>query len=443
MRYPMRSRLVVSTSLAAALFWGAVSAAGANAASVRLEKGKFLEETQGKLDQAIEVYEKVVEEAKAHRPIAAEALYRLAECYVKKGRPDRARAFLQEIVADFSDQKSFATKATERLAKIGPSGGLVSLHDVVERTVNDDGVLEDCFIDFEKGRLLTPPKSARSNKAKVEWTEAEGADAMAKTKASGPGLYGFKMIALPVAAERFDSTDLEAIEEDLSIGEPGTPTVLSALGDLPRTYAFQTREGSVGLLQIREIVKKSPRGVKIRYKLLKHGPKSGAAAVVSKEDRLKAEDLGSSAWNLWKQRKLSQAEEGFKKAIALDPNVDNYQNGLGWAQFNQGKRNNAELAFNRCLALTPKHAAALNGLGWIADAREKTDTTIEFWEKAIRAAPSATASLSGLARTYMARKDYKKAIQYYEQWLKYDRENADALDGLKKAKALMEDSKKR
>ena len=157
------------------------------------------------------------------------------------------------------------------------------------------------------------------------------------------------------------------------------------------------------------------------------------ASKVSEADKMASESFAGEAWGLWRQRKLAEAEEVFKKAVLKDPKNANALNGLGWSQLNQGKRLNAKRSFGKCLEIEPKHAAALNGLGWIAKGQGKTDEAIGHWEEAVEAAPGATAALNGLATTYMELKQWDKAAKYYKMWLKVEPDNANAKAGLEKA----------
>ncbi|MFA5864038.1 MAG: M56 family metallopeptidase [Phycisphaerae bacterium] len=159
----------------------------------------------------------------------------------------------------------------------------------------------------------------------------------------------------------------------------------------------------------------------------------GPAYPASLEDKKEGERLSAQAWQLWRERKLKDAEEMFKKAVAKDPANANAWNGLGWSLFNQGMPLNAQDAFEKCLSIEPKHGAALNGLGWIAKGQKKNDEAIKYWEKVVEAAPGATASLSGLAKTYMEMKQYNQAIKYYQLWLNVEPGSQEAKDGLKAA----------
>ena len=182
-----------------------------------------------------------------------------------------------------------------------------------------------------------------------------------------------------------------------------------------------------------ELTRRS-RNWKIAEKLIGVGM---AKLVVKTIDRnkLAAEDLAGRGWQLWRERKLGEAEEAFKEAVQKDPTNADAWNGLGWSQFNQGKTLNAKVSFEKCLEIQPNHAAALNGLGWIAKGQGKTDEAIGYWEKAVKAAPNATAALSGLATTYIELEHYDKAIKVYQKWVKVEPNNDQVKADLERARS--------
>ena len=242
------------------------------------------------------------------------------------------------------------------------------------------------------------------------------------------------MILLPVVNQSWDNLSLaQGLMDDLKQGTPGTPAVMSAKGELPTTYLFQTREKSIGILQILELQKGTrPRYIKIQYKLLEYGLNE-----ISVEKKLEAERLGTEGWQLWKNQEFTEAEKKFKEAVEIDPSLDAAWNGLGWAQLNQGKPQAAKQAFEKCIQLKPKHPAALNGLGWIAKNEGKIDEAIKYWQDAVNETPGATAALNGLATTYMEQKEYEKAIEIYEKWLKVEPKNREARLSLEVAENLL------
>jgi len=80
-----------------------------------LEKGIYAQETKGDLDAAITIYQQIADEAKASQALAAQALVRLGECYIKKNRPTDAQAAFEKVVRDFPAEKDAVAKARTHL----------------------------------------------------------------------------------------------------------------------------------------------------------------------------------------------------------------------------------------------------------------------------------------------------------------------------------------
>ena len=114
----MMARTLWSVVAAAVLVTG--SAAEAQSASELLEKGIYTEETVGDLDAAIQIYRKIVEDAKANRVSAARAQYRLGHCLLKQGKKKDARAAFQEVIKDFADQKELVAKVRKEMPDAEP-----------------------------------------------------------------------------------------------------------------------------------------------------------------------------------------------------------------------------------------------------------------------------------------------------------------------------------
>lgn len=172
---------------------------------------------------------------------------------------------------------------------------------VIERTVNDDGVRKDMLIDLDSGQLFSVPTDRKARQSPFDWMAEKGIDAGAETSKRAPGLWGAQMIVIPIANGQWDS-GTEALHGELREGKPGTPAVMSALGGLPRTYMFATREGGMGVLQIVGLIEK-PQGIKIRYKLVQtakaraqdHQPARGAVPrVVATSPAVGAIDVDSA-----------------------------------------------------------------------------------------------------------------------------------------------------
>ncbi len=74
-----------------------------------------LERAEGRLDDAVFRYERVVAEFPAERPVVAQALYQLALTYEKRRDP-RAELMLTRLANDFATASPFAAEAKKKLA---------------------------------------------------------------------------------------------------------------------------------------------------------------------------------------------------------------------------------------------------------------------------------------------------------------------------------------
>ncbi len=111
---PNNCPVLVTLGALACLMLSAVPAPAQTAAEL-LEKGIYLEETAGQVEAAIEVYRRIVTDATADRANVAEALLRLGLCHQKLGDDGAAAEAFKRILAEYSEQESFAARAREHL----------------------------------------------------------------------------------------------------------------------------------------------------------------------------------------------------------------------------------------------------------------------------------------------------------------------------------------
>jgi len=161
-------------------------------------------------------------------------------------------------------------------------GERASFGPVIERVVNHTN--ENCLIDFDTGKLLTPPKNAfeGGSMTALVWAENNGVDAGGGAQETVQGLIGFDIIAFPRKNEAWEKLSPQSLAADrdnaFKLSKPGNPVFLSAKGGVPATFTFQTREGGVGILQILQVNTAKPKSIKIRYKMLRpHKPTPKAA----------------------------------------------------------------------------------------------------------------------------------------------------------------------
>jgi hypothetical protein len=75
------------------------------------------ERANGDLRGAIAIYERIVREFTTDRPLTANALVQIGECYEKLGSTEAARAY-QRVVSEFADQTDYVAQARARLAAL-------------------------------------------------------------------------------------------------------------------------------------------------------------------------------------------------------------------------------------------------------------------------------------------------------------------------------------
>lgn len=83
-----------------------------------LQDGLYAEETEGDLEKAIGIYEKVIEETAVHQQTAVKATYHWGMCYMKKGDKKKAAEYFQKVKSNYPAQKMLAKKANRQLQKV-------------------------------------------------------------------------------------------------------------------------------------------------------------------------------------------------------------------------------------------------------------------------------------------------------------------------------------
>jgi Tol biopolymer transport system component len=81
------------------------------------QKGLIEEEGEGDLNEAIDIYNKIVKNRDADKSIRAKALLHVGVCYEKLGKNEATKAYKQ-LISNFPGQKSEVTIARERLARL-------------------------------------------------------------------------------------------------------------------------------------------------------------------------------------------------------------------------------------------------------------------------------------------------------------------------------------
>lgn len=98
--------------------WMFTSSAFSANVSTLLERGIYAEETKGDLDEAISIYQKIIDENTGNSANIAEAYYRLGTCYLKTGDETKAIEMFKELLTGFREHEEIAADARDQLLKL-------------------------------------------------------------------------------------------------------------------------------------------------------------------------------------------------------------------------------------------------------------------------------------------------------------------------------------
>ena len=147
----------------------------------------------------------------------------------------------------------------------------IAFAPISEFVIYDKVESGDYLIDFDRGITLSMPKDFEWNSENaLEWTEENGVDAGGATQEEIHGLIGWDIIVLPCSNDYWETAKANSLFNQQAwqlLKEGGSQVYMTAKGELPQTYMFKTREGSIGILQILGFTD-NPKGVRIRYKII-------------------------------------------------------------------------------------------------------------------------------------------------------------------------------
>ena len=111
----MKTRIIICL-LTSFCFLG-INLAFSQTAEQQYQKGLMQEEGEGNLQEAINIYNSIVENQNADISIQAKALLHVGLCYEKMGKEEATKAY-QKLVNNFPGQKNEVAIAKERLSKL-------------------------------------------------------------------------------------------------------------------------------------------------------------------------------------------------------------------------------------------------------------------------------------------------------------------------------------
>lgn len=121
-----KMKLLVKALVIIAFIYGSNCTLYAQSYKQIYQKGLIKEEGEGLLQEAIDLYNQIVENSEADRSLQANALLHIGSCYEKLGKKQASKAY-EKILEKFADQRSIATIAKTRLQKLNNPSALPNL----------------------------------------------------------------------------------------------------------------------------------------------------------------------------------------------------------------------------------------------------------------------------------------------------------------------------
>jgi len=159
----MKSRIFVFVVLMAIGAFASSSSIQQSAEQL-YQSGIYKEDVEGKLDEAIAVYQEIIKKYPQNSPVAAKALFHMGLCYEKLGNQEAQKAY-QRLIADYPGQKEEVALAKERLA------GLAKIAESAPRKPNFRKIRTPFNIPSWSGSRLSPDgKTLAFGSGNAIWT---------------------------------------------------------------------------------------------------------------------------------------------------------------------------------------------------------------------------------------------------------------------------------
>ncbi len=159
----MKSKILMFAALIAAA--SLVSSGFTQQSAEQLyQAGLYKEDVEGKLEEAIAIYQEIIKKFPQNSPVAAKALFHMGLCYEKLGNQEAQKAY-QRLIADYPGQKEEVSLAKERLAE------LVKISALTSRKPNFRKIRTPFTIPQWSGARLSPNgKTLAFGSGNVIWT---------------------------------------------------------------------------------------------------------------------------------------------------------------------------------------------------------------------------------------------------------------------------------
>ncbi|MBN2018842.1 MAG: tetratricopeptide repeat protein [Sedimentisphaerales bacterium] len=207
-----------------------------------LQQGLYAEEVEGNIEQAIKTYGQIISNRSATKNHIAQALYRQGMCYLKTGDEQAAKATLEKLVNDYTDQAELVEKAKPVLADLVDfdPAALMPPDTLVYIELGSPGKQVETILNMLKGTPLENPLAAIGGPQAGNQNKKSPADYMAallnpsmmaefkKIRSSAAGVTGitqnnnppFIAVLYPGKSDALRGILLAIIGASGTVGEP-------------------------------------------------------------------------------------------------------------------------------------------------------------------------------------------------------------------------------
>lgn len=126
----MRTLLIITVFCIA----GLMNVSGQEKSQEMLNKAIYEEEVNGNLEEAIEVYQTILDKFSDNRSIAAKAQYHIGLCNEKQGKKEALKAY-QLVLNNYPDQAEIVDLAREKLVALTTENPIVQNNGIITREV--------------------------------------------------------------------------------------------------------------------------------------------------------------------------------------------------------------------------------------------------------------------------------------------------------------------
>jgi len=118
------------------------------------EEALYQEESEGDLQKAIDLYQKVITEFPGNREMAAKAQLHIGLCYEKMGQKEAEKAY-KLVLENYPDQTAMVAIANEKLMKLERAQSAIEREDNTFKIRKVYSSKEDAYVVSPNGRYLT------------------------------------------------------------------------------------------------------------------------------------------------------------------------------------------------------------------------------------------------------------------------------------------------